>query len=346
VTAPARRHDARVSWLYARTLVREFRWTLILLGVAVAVGASLYAVTPHRALDGARPDAMLALYGGWMALFGEPILTPPETWYLALVDALYPLLGFALVGEGVVHLGMLMVSRRRGEKEWMRVMASTYRDHVVLCGVGRLGTRVLEQLLAQGHAVVVIEKESDSRGAAAARAAGVPVIARDMTDDESLAEAGVPHAAVIVLATNDDVANLEAALDARRMNPSIRVVLRLFDQRLAGKLSDAFGIDAAFSSSALAAPVVAGMTLGTRVLASCTIAGVPHVTAELPVESGSTLVGSTIGEIEGAHGVRVLARAGEATPPPATQRLVAGDTLVVHVPVARLAALRRAGQKS
>src|SRR5215475_7714672 len=51
---------------------------------------------------------------------------------------------------GVVRFALLMVSRRRGEKEWMLVKASTYRNHVVLCGLGHLGYRVLMQLVGQG----------------------------------------------------------------------------------------------------------------------------------------------------------------------------------------------------
>jgi Trk K+ transport system NAD-binding subunit len=331
-----------VAWRYARTLLHEFRWTLALTIGAVVVGGALFAITPHKQLGGARPDLLLSLYSAWMDLFSQPILSPPETWYLTVIDAIYPLLGFALVGEGVVHMGMLLVSRRRGEKEWMRVMASTYRDHVVLCGAGRLGQRLIELLHAQGNDLVVIEKNPDAFGLSAARAARVPILQRDMTDDAALIEAGVPHARVVVLATNDDVANLEAALDARRMNPNARVIMRLFDQRLASKLSEAFGIDAAFSSSALAAPAVAGLALGSRVLGSCEIAGVAYVTAELDVQAGSPLAGKRVADVEQAHGVRVLARLeqGGASPPGPDVVLGAKDRLVVHTPVARLHELR------
>ena len=66
-----------------------------------------------------------------------------------------------LVGEGIVRIGMLMLSKERGEKEWMKVMASTYRDHIVLCGLGHLGFRILGQLLAAKEPVVAIEKDGE-----------------------------------------------------------------------------------------------------------------------------------------------------------------------------------------
>jgi Trk K+ transport system NAD-binding subunit len=343
-----RRQDARTIWLYGLRLLTEFRWTILAIVLAVLVGATLYAVTPQAALGGRRPGLLTSLYGAWMAMFAQPIFLP-ETWYLAILSGVYPLLGFVLIGEGIVRFGLLMVSRRRGEKEWMKVMASTYRNHVVLCGVGRLGIRVLEQLLELREQVVVLEKDPASKGVPMARATGVPVIIRDMTEDDSLVEAGVPHARVIILATSDDLANLEVALDARRLNPGIRVAMRLFDQKLAAKLTSAFGVDVAFSSSALAAPAVAAMALGPRVLASFPLAGVPTCAAELRVERASFMVGMTIADVEAMHGIRVLSRTrrGEHDAhPAATTALEPGDVIIVHAPTAKLATLTAATRTS
>lgn len=345
------RRNARTFFVYLRTLAYEFRASLVSVALVALAGAVLFAITPHASLGGHRPSFPMALYAAWMAMLSETVLGPPETWYLAAVNAIYPLAGFALIGEGVVRFAMLMVSRRRGEKEWMRVMASTYRDHVVLCGIGRLGFRVLEQLLAQGQDVVVIEKDPGARFLGEARATGVPVLVRDMTDDTALVEAGVPYARAIVAATNDDVANLEAAVDARRLNPTIRICLRMYEQTVAAKLQQAFGVDAAFSSSALAAPAVAGMTLGTRVLSSCTIGGVAHVNAEVDLAPGSPLAGRSVGEVEAAHRVRVVARtaAGATAPealPAAAVQLTAGDRLVVHAPMPALGKLAGAARGS
>jgi voltage-gated potassium channel len=248
-------------YLFARWLVREFRWTLLLLMMAELLLGTLYAITPHASLGGKPPDPFTAYFGAWMALFAQPILMPPERWYLALLCGVYPLLGFGLVGEGIVRIGMLILSRERGEKEWMKVMASTYRDHIVLCGLGHLGFRILNQLLASKQSVVALEKQGDALFLADAVATGTPVLVRDMKEDQALVDAGVPFARAIIIATNDDMANLEVALDARRMNPKIRVIMRLFDQRMADKFKEAALIDEAFSPAALAAPIVAEMAL-------------------------------------------------------------------------------------
>ncbi len=249
-------------WLYALALLREFRGTLITLVVVVLFGSLFYAATPQAALNGRRPDFFTSLYASWMALFGQAIFNPPGTWYLEVIQGTGPVVGIVLVGEGLVRFAFLMTSRRRGEREWMKVMASTYRDHVVLCGLGHLGFRVLEILHQAGTPVVALERDANARFLPDARELGVPIVMSDMREDRALIEAGIEHARAVVIATNDDMANLEVALDARRMNPGIRVILRMFDRRVAGKIKEAFRIDEAFSSASLAAPVVAGMVLG------------------------------------------------------------------------------------
>jgi voltage-gated potassium channel len=260
-TIRARRRDLRTPVLYVWTLVREFRLSLLLLAIAVLIGGALYAITPHQEFGGNPPPLIDCFLGAWLAMFAQPIFAPPATWYLAILVGFYPLLGFGLVGEGIVRIGMLIVSKKQGEKEWMLVKASTYRDHVVICGLGHLGYRILLQLLRSGAEVVAIEKEADGRFVGQAKATGTPVLVRDMKEDQALIDAGVVHAKVIIIAANDDLANLEVALDARRMNPKIRVVLRMFDQQIADKFKDAQLIDEAFSSAALAAPIVAELAL-------------------------------------------------------------------------------------
>lgn len=337
------RRRARVLALYLRAILHEFRWSLVALGALILIGALLYRFTPHEQFHNVRPNLITAIYGAWMAMLAQPILEAPVPWHLTLVAALYPIFGFVLIGEGVVRLALLTMSRRHGEKEWMNVMAATYRDHVILCGLGHLGYRVFEQLLAGGVDVVVVELREDNRFLAQAKSTGVPILLRDMKDDQALVDAGIAHARAIILCTNDDMANLEAALDARRLNPNVRVVMRLFDQRIAQKIAGALTIDVAFSASALAAPVVAAMTLQTKVLSSTMIAGIPHVIAELQVEPASPLAGKRIDEIEVGYSARVLARTTAAgtmqSPPSAATTVEPGDTLVIYTASSQLSTI-------
>jgi Trk K+ transport system NAD-binding subunit len=336
-----KRSRLRVAGLYARALVHEFRWTLLALLALVAFASALNYVAAE---PGKQPSVDDACYNAWMALLAQA--PRPDAWYLKIVNGIYPLFGVVLLGEGVVRLGLLLASKRQGEKEWMRVMASTYRGHIILCGLGHLGYRVLEQLLAIGQEVIALEQNQEGRFVAQAKAKGVPVLARDMKDDEALAEAEVAQARAIIIATNDDMANLEVALDARRMNPGIKVIMRLFDQQIASKLSGALTLDAAFSSSALAAPVVAALAIDSHVLAAYQIGGVPHVAFEFQVPANSALAGRSVASLESEHGARVLARTpkdgGAQMPPGANTVLTAGDVLVIHAAVTGMSGLTAA----
>jgi Trk K+ transport system NAD-binding subunit len=338
----------RTGALYVRALAYEFRWTLLGLAVVLWLGTALYLKTPGE-FDEKHPRTLLnALFATWMAMLAQPINAPPTTWYLNLLCGFYPVVGFVLIGEGVVRLALLMASKRRGEKEWMRVMASTYRDHVVVCGLGRLGIRVLEELQSAGTSVLGIEKDENGRFLPHARQLGVPILVGDMKDDEVLVQAGIRYARAIVIATNDDMGNLEVALDSRRLNPQIRVVMGLFDQSIAAKIANAFLVDVAFSASTLAAPMVAAMSLGTKALSSSLIAGIPHVSAEFRVEGGSALEGKRVEEIEHGYCCKILARTpmhGPIQLPAESKTMVeAGDLLVVHTPSSQMATLAAAGK--
>jgi Trk K+ transport system NAD-binding subunit len=342
-----RRRRAMIAALYLRALLIEFRWTLISLAALVAIAAALHWYTPPVRLDGQSVRVGDSIYDGWMALLAQPQYTKCP-WYLKVVYALYPVLGFVLIGEGVVRLALLLMSKRHGEKEWMRVMASTYRDHVILCGLGHLGFRVLEQLVVAEAPTVVLEQSKTNAFIAQAKAMHVPVLVRDMKEDAALMEAGIEHASAIIICSNDEMANIEVALDARRINADIRVVMRLFEQQLASKIRGALTIDAAFSSSALAAPMVAAMAFQTRVLGTINIGSAPFVTAEVPVDRGSTLAGLTVAELESRFPTRVLAKRSSGDQmqiqPSQSMKLMESDMLVVHIAAGQLPKLAAAGK--
>ena len=132
--------SSRTTLLYVVTLLREFRWSLVVLGAALLVATIAFYLTPDEFAQAQRPDNLLnAVYAAWMAMLVQPVNSVGTAWYISIIYGLYPVIGLIVVGEGIVRLALLIFSKRHGQKEWMRVMAATYRDHVVLCGVGHLG---------------------------------------------------------------------------------------------------------------------------------------------------------------------------------------------------------------
>ncbi|MEL4357902.1 MULTISPECIES: NAD-binding protein [unclassified Luteococcus] len=136
------------------------------------------------------------------------------------------------------------------------------RRHYVVVGLGRVGLRVARGLKERGLSVVAIEQSEDAVGVPAARAARIPVLIGDSVDDDTLRRAGVEHADCLVTVTDSDAANLQIALSAHALNPQVRVVTRMFDDDLAGRVERQLGTGPTRSVSRLAAPAFAAAALG------------------------------------------------------------------------------------
>ncbi|MBS2026203.1 MAG: NAD-binding protein [Deltaproteobacteria bacterium] len=183
-----------------------------------------------------------------------------------------------------MRFAFLLFARQRDDKEWFAVLAQTLEDHVIVCGAGRVGFRLFEQFQKLGVAMVVIERKADAPFVATMRDAGIPVLIEDVRSIGALERSNLRKARAIVAATDDDLANLNIALDARRLKPGIRVVMRLFDDDLVAKTREAFQVEA-FSTSAIAAPALAVAALDGAIKNSFEVGGKLVVIGEIPVDA-------------------------------------------------------------
>jgi Trk K+ transport system NAD-binding subunit len=156
--------------------------------------------------------------------------------------------------------------------------------HIVLCGLGTVGIRVVEQLRAAGAAVVVIERAEGTRFLAAARQQGATVLLGDGTLLTTLARARAGTARALIAATSSDLANVEMALLARELNAKLRVVLRLDDGALAGSLRQTANIRYALGLPQLIAPAFVAPLFGDRVVALFWLEGTLQAILELETE--------------------------------------------------------------
>ena len=344
-----RRRRLAVLWRYAAGTVQRIPRLAGGMAAAILVGMLLYIVTPQEELANRRPDLATACTPvGWRCWL-TPVF-PPHAWYLLVLDAVYPLLGFILIGEGVVRLAMLMVSRREREQDWMKVMASTHHDHICPLWPRPPGLPRLEQLVAAR-----IRRGRDREGpgepvSGAAKVAGIPLLMRDMKDDQALVDArDMDRPAAVVVATNADLGNLEVALDFAPHEPEDPRDPPPLDQQIAAKIADAITVDAAFSSAALAAPMVAAMSLKSQILSSYVIAGIAYVTADMTISADSTLAGEDHRPDRSRArlartGARTAQRAVAQSPPAASTVVREGDRLVVHVRTEQVTAMSAAAQ--
>ena len=330
---------ARATARYLRLIVAQFWRQGLTIVLLLVLGALAFHDCVIESL-GRRPDWFESLFATYSLFALQPVYPLPPTWPLRIVYFSYPLLGLLVVADTVVRVALLLFSRQENQKEWTKVLASTYRDHIILCGLGRVGYRILERLLEWHLDVVVIEKSENTPFSQRLQTLGVPLLTADARQEESLALAGIKHCRTLIIATNDDLANVEIALDGRRLNPKVRVVLRMFDENIATKLRDAFHLDVAFSSAAVAAPLVAASVLELEILGTFMLDGREIFTAKVSIDPGCPLVGATLAELRQKHNVMVLSHKRAEKPPvysPADgEKLQMLDTLVVHGEIADL----------
>ncbi|MGI5453008.1 NAD-binding protein [Streptomyces sp. CA-249302] len=202
--------------------------------------------------------------------------------------------------------------------------------HIVLVGLGMVGTRVLARLRATDHQVVAIERDPQARGVALARRLGIPLLVEDATDPGVLELARVRQSRSLLVLTRDDGQNLDIVMAVRETNPAVRVVTRLYDDDFAATVQRTLrasypdALTRSRSVSALAAPSFAAAMMGR------------HVLGVMPVERGSLLFtcvdvaghaeleGRSVREAFRENEWRVLAVGAAAGPLPASS---GGDSL-------------------
>ena len=278
----------RARALYLRALLRRFRLPLAMVPVLFGV-IPLVIRTLYRGPHGEHIGFGEALHHTYFLMFGQPSLPYVGNAFIEVLNFAVPPLGIAVIADGVVRFAYLFFARQNQDKEWIAVISETLRGHVIVCGAGRVGYRVASQLLDLGRDVVVIERRADAPFVSVLQAREATVLIDDVKSPQALQRTNVAHADAIVCATDDDLVNLNTALDARRLNPRIRVVMRLFDDDLGARVRDAFQAEA-LSSSALAAPAMALAALDPRISHSF------HVADQLMVVS-DFLVGAKLAEL-------------------------------------------------
>lgn len=151
--------------------------------------------------------------------------------------------------EGSLHR---YVGRQRMARE-----IGSIKDHFVICGHGRMGQILCEELQREGVPFVVIDGDPDT--AEQLRGIGYKVVEGDVTEDEVLMRAGVPRAKGLVAVVSRDVDNLYITLSARQMcresNPGLYILSRATDNSAGEKIRRA-GADRVISPY-----VIGGMRL-------------------------------------------------------------------------------------
>lgn len=171
------------------------------------------------------------------------------------------------------------------------------RDHVIICGFGRMGKGLAKDLQSQHLSVVIIEanpellREADVMGFAC--------LTGDATEESVLKSVGIERAKTLVAALSGDAENVFLTLTARNLNPKIQIVARADQSSTEMKLKQA-------GADSVVLPTVVGFRQMARVITRPTTADLIELVSqrefadleldEVAIHATSKLAGLTVGE--------------------------------------------------
>ena len=238
--------------------------------------------------------------------YGEvkPLETPPEKIFTMLVilagttSAVYIVGGFIqMVAGGEIHRAL---DNQRRSKE-----IENLKNHSIICGFGRMGQILAQQLQQDRQAFIVIERESDR--VIKAQSMGYLVTEGNATDENLLISAGIKKARVLATVLPDDAANVFITLTARGLNSHLMILAR-------GELpTTEKKLKLAGADRVVLPAIISGMRMANLITRPTTdflksqsdrhyldeLLGQINVQInELIVKAGSVLVNKTIGQLE------------------------------------------------
>ena len=210
------------------------------------------------------------------------------------------------------------------------------RGHVIVCGYGRFGKAVVEELMRSRSPLVILDSDAAKKDELAELA--VPYFIGSALSDDALLEAGVERARAIVVATPSDSDNVFITLSARERNPRISIHARAESESGARRLRLA-GAQQVISAYQIGGTRIAASILRPAVVDFLEISTLGRgeedvALEEIRVAAGCAMVGRSVGALEKqSPRLRIVALKREAEPtrmtPDGTTRVNAGDYLVV-----------------
>lgn len=318
----------------------------VLIGFAVLGSAILGGTAGYVILAGA--PVLDALFMVVITIFsvGYEETIPADTPLLKVYTIVFIVTGCSallyIVG-GLIQMGTEgELNRALGARRMTRGIESL-RNHTVICGFGRMGQILAQELLSADSSFVVIERNDERR--TLAEQMGCLVLDADATTEEALIEAQVGRARCLATVLPVDADNVFITLSARNLNPTLKIYARGELPSTEPKLRQA-GANHVVLPATIGGIRMAHLIVrpdATRLLSSlgnletmnADLEQVGLHLSDLAVYENSPLIGKTVKDIEiegtGAHLVVAIRRHDGKliTKPPADTSIEASDTIIV-----------------
>jgi voltage-gated potassium channel len=215
-----------------RSTIGRLRLALAMMLTVFVVGSIGYVVLGLSPLDAMYMTVTTITTVGFREITGPDVTVGEKVFtMLVIVTGVGTVLYTFTLAVQVVVEGQLreFVGRRRMDKK-----ISHMRNHVIVCGWGRVGKAVVHDLVRDGKDVVVVDIDDDR-----VRSLDIPTVVGDATLDSTLRAAGIEHATALVAALEGDAENLFVTLSSRAINLDLFIVARARQEESVPKLARA-----------------------------------------------------------------------------------------------------------
>jgi voltage-gated potassium channel len=341
-------HYYRLS--VARRVRRALLWPLLLQGIGT-VGYPAIEGEPWTLFDGAYMTAITLATIGYGEVY--PLSSAGRVFTIFLsYSGIFTL---AYFGSELVRSVVTGELRDLLGRERMEEQLRTLSGHVVVCGIGRMGKIVCDELERERKKFVVIERNpvlfADWNYEYGIKLSG------DATEDEMLRKAGVERAKALITSIASDADNLYVTLSARLLNPNLIIVARAEEEEAEAKLRKV-------GATKVISPYLAGGSRAVHAVFRPSVMQVMEMATrpefidlqmeEVIIREGSPLNGQTLKEsrLAAEHGIMVagiLQPGGQLDYAPQGDAILrAGATVIALGQRKELALLERmaAGEKS
>lgn len=322
--------------------MKKVMWGAIVFAVTCGIAVGGYQMAGWSLLD--------AIYMVTITIFGvgygevHPIDDPRLRLFTILViivgctSSLFVMGGFVqMIAEG--ELNRFLGARR------MTKGIERLRNHVIVCGFGRVGRILADQLRSAGEDFVVIDVDQERLQEAESK--GVFVIVGDGTEERVLESAGISRARALAVVLPNDAANVFITLTARGFSEELEIIARAQSPTTERKLHRA-GASKVVLPAALGAHQIAGLLTAPsahqlfrsghqRAQLAGELEEIGLKLTELPIPDGSAFIGKALGELSLGDAfqfvvVAVRSRAGALAKDPSREYVLQeGDVIVLLV---------------
>lgn len=148
-------------------------------------------------------------------------------------------------------------------RRFMDRKIAALRNHYIVCGFGRVGSHIAEDIAAAHASFVVIDEREDTIQSCIQR--GYLALQGDATGDAVLLEAGIQHAKCLLVATDNDAHNIYITLSARHLSSKLFIIVRSNHDETEAKLKLA-GADRVLSPYTISGHQMANLALESKVV--------------------------------------------------------------------------------